>query len=127
MSNDAKRTEFVALVGDSLVLDLMDRIPDLPESVGSRVLDIATDPLAPRIGTELVPVEGIDEDDIDHPVIDDLPVEYLGDLDLADTPESEIRRRHDRSRIPIVRPAEILPASLHLHPCRSEIDDHFVQ
>ncbi|MGU3583937.1 hypothetical protein ACLBYD_12250 [Rhodococcus sp. C26F] len=76
-------------LGESLGLDLMDRIPDLPEGVWCRVLDIATDPLTPRIGTELVPVEGIDEDDIEHPVIDDLPIEYLGDLDLADPPEPE--------------------------------------
>ena len=41
--------------GASLGLDLMDRIPELPESVWCRVLDIATDPLTPRIGTELVP------------------------------------------------------------------------
>ncbi|BDB61000.1 MULTISPECIES: hypothetical protein [Rhodococcus] len=77
-------------LGESLGLDLMDRIPELPGSVWCRVLDIATDPLTPRIGTELVPAEGIDEDDIEHPVIDDLPIEHLGDLDLTDTSDPEI-------------------------------------
>ncbi|MCD5420045.1 hypothetical protein LRS71_10810 [Rhodococcus pyridinivorans] len=58
---------------ESLGLDPMDRIPELPEDAWRRVLHIATDPLTPRIGTELVPVEGIDENDIEHPAIDDLP------------------------------------------------------
>ncbi|UVT25251.1 hypothetical protein NXT08_00815 [Rhodococcus pyridinivorans] len=74
---------------ESLGLDPMDRIPELPEDAWRRVLHIATDPLTPRIGTELVPVEGIDENDIEHPAIDDLPIEQLDDHGNDELPKPE--------------------------------------
>ncbi|OBA32561.1 hypothetical protein A5767_01525 [Rhodococcus sp. 852002-51564_SCH6189132-a] len=89
MSNDAERTDFVAPVKG-----IAGTRSDGPDSRTTRGRLASGAPYRhrsphPRIGTELVPVEGIDENDIEHPAIDDLPIEQRDDHGNDELPRPE--------------------------------------
>lgn len=99
------------LLQETLRIGLVDRIPELPEEVWWRVFDIATDPLTPQLGSDLIPVDDVDENrsvvfDFEEFPVDQLPNGNIDDAPLQefvdDTTNPELWQPRSTRAVPVI-------------------------